>query len=265
MRLHFAIACSALTFATLPSAAADKACQTRLEQAVIAITAAGPFRAVSTRVLNGKPMSEHVIEFAPPTDLRFKERTRLEGRDLEVMKEQMKSLPAEMQGTESPWVTYVGADLFIGAEQQEFGDPDRATTPPGQLFGLTPFADPMVYFAKSCDAQRITFEWDPYAITAMMRHGEETDVAFEVIDADRKTLRAEDDAAFKETTTVAKGSLELDTTGRPTRIVRDEPMPPAQLAELAGLLFPGVTLPAATSMALDIALTYDPAIKVAAP
>jgi hypothetical protein len=239
-------------------------CQARLEAAVAAITASGSFRAQSVRLLNGKPISEQQIEFQPPTNARFRELTRLEGKDLAAMTKRLEDLPLEMRNTETPWMTYIGDTMYLGAERQPFGDPERATTPPGQLFGLSPFADPTVYFAKKCKADRITFEWDPYALTAMMQHGED-EVSFATVNAERKTLRAEDDAAFNEVTTVARGTLELDAKGRPVRIQRDDPMPAGQFEELVKLLFPDVEIAKGSTLSIDIALAYDQSLRIAVP
>jgi hypothetical protein len=239
-------------------------CQARLEAAVAAVTASGSFRAQSVRLLNGKPISEQQIEFQPPTNARFRELTRLEGKDLAAMTKRLEDLPLEMRNTETPWMTYIGDTMYLGAERQPFGDPERATTPPGQLFGLSPFADPTVYFAKKCKADRISFEWDPYALTAMMQHGDD-EVSFATVNAERTTLRAEDDAAFNEVTTVAKGTLKLDSEGRPVRIQRDDPLPAGQIEELVKLLFPDVKVDKSSTLALDISISYEPGLRIAAP
>lgn len=244
-----AVAFSTATAA--PSYAND--CEAKLEAAMSKITSSGPMRATTKVIVNGRPEHEAILEYVPPTNTRIYLRSLLAKDELAKRKDLIALNEFKADGTSDAYV-HIGADTYMGTKKDTDQNIDRLSKKPNEIIELAQFTYIEYYYAKTCSANRIEFVVDRLGPRAN--------------DSNSNWLR---DEAKKNgvVRVLPAGSIELDASGRPVRMVREDEVPTAaeqeEMKPARQRIFPGIEFPVIKSRSVDISIVYDPAIKIEAP
>jgi hypothetical protein len=244
---HIAFAIAVVLSAAAPSASQADDCQAKLATALSKIMSSGPMRWTTKVITNGKPNYENILEFVPPTDTRLITRTLVQGEEFikqKAMLEKRIGGKLDANGFTEAY-TDIGADSYIGTKKDNISYDERLEKKPGELIYFLPFSHSEIYFAKSCSSNKIDYEFNPLA--------------------GGKDPFLDEDKALGFVRSVLTGTVELDATGRPVRLVRGDLFPgPAQLA-IMRQANPGAEWPVITSQSIEMSFTYDPALKIEVP
>ena len=244
-----AVALSAATAA--PSYAND--CEVKLDAAMSKITSSGPMRATTKVIVNGRPEHEAILEYVPPTNTRIYARALLAKEELAKRKDLMALNEFKADGTTDAYV-HIGADTYMGTQKDPDKNTDRLSKEPKALLELAQFTYIEYYYAKACSANRIEFVFNSLGPRANDKI------------SDQRRAEGKTNGVVRVLPT---GSIDLDASGRPVRMVREDEVPTVaeqeELKPARQMAFPGVDFPVIKSRSFDSSIVYDPAIKIEVP
>jgi hypothetical protein len=236
-------------------------CQSRLEAALTTIFTSGPFETLATTVVNQLSVAETRTIFIPAHNTHVATRLLLPKAiaraDSLRLKDSVAAITVPPRHVEpGGWelisktidgVTYTGPTKAGGMRLF-----DRSKIAAKDLAEFSDFATVHHYFALTCRASEIDFEYDEFADQIVKRTPKMQPAA---ITAQRSGARLRAVKAAQKTGDVVaekphRGVLKLDPTGRAVEIGRSVDLPPAdvmaQTAEIFGLPTPIITSSRAT-------------------
>jgi hypothetical protein len=206
-------------------------CQAKLATAMLKVASSGPMRWTTKVIVNGEPHNERVVEVVPPSTTRDVTRSLVQGAELIKRKAELERVIMGKLDDNGSTKAYT-----------DFGDDGKRSI---ELLLYQFLHSELYYFTTSCGANKIEFEFDLFSKA--------------------KVPDIEADKALGFARPVATGFVEIDSAGRPFRLVRGDYFPgPTMLAELKKS-DPNDPHPVITSKTVEMSFTYDPGIKIEEP